>query len=109
MTNGQNVAEKYLFDGWTFLALRRELYSSKGDRVHLTTLECDLLTIFCQNPRSALSRSCLIDMTGFAPATDRTVDVAILRLRRKLGADAGLIKTIRHRGYYFCPDVRMFA
>ena len=62
------------------------------------------------NPNRILSRETLLDLTrrpGPEPF-DRSIDVLVLRLRRKIEADAKrptLIKTVRGSGYMFTPDV----
>lgn len=104
-------AEIVAFDGWTMDLRRRELTSPSGTLVDLSTGEFDLLTAFVERAHRVLSREVLME---FAKARaggdpfDRTIDVQISRLRRKLDADAGggqLIKTIRGAGYMFAPTV----
>jgi two-component system OmpR family response regulator len=80
--------------------------------VELTTMEFDLLACFLERPRRVLSRDQLLDWTRgrVADPFDRTIDVSVSRLRRKLAAidrDAALsIKTVRNGGYLFAADVR---
>jgi DNA-binding response OmpR family regulator len=84
----------------------REAYV--GDRsLQLTTIEFDLLEVLVRNPGRALSREYL---TGVAlgrklGAFDRTIDVHISNLRRKLDEHRGIqrIKTIRGSGYLLAP------
>ncbi|MGB8537714.1 MAG: response regulator transcription factor [Acidobacteriaceae bacterium] len=84
----------------------REAYV--GDRsLPLTTIEFDLLEVLVRNPGRALSREYL---TGVAlgrklGAFDRTIDVHISNLRRKLDQHRGIqrIKTIRGSGYLLAP------
>jgi DNA-binding response OmpR family regulator len=84
----------------------REAYI--GDRsLQLTTIEFDLLEVLVRNPGRALSREYL---TGVAlgrklGAFDRTIDVHISNLRRKLDEHRGIqrIKTIRGSGYLLAP------
>ncbi|HUN48846.1 MAG TPA: winged helix-turn-helix domain-containing protein, partial [Stellaceae bacterium] len=72
----------------------------------------DLLACFIERPRRVLSRDQLIDWTRGRSAEpwDRTIDVAVSRLRRKLeAADAGaaeVLTTVRNGGYLFAADVR---
>jgi DNA-binding response OmpR family regulator len=73
----------------------------------LTTIEFDLLEVLVRNPGRALSREYL---TGVAlgrklGAFDRTIDVHISNLRRKLDEHRGIqrIKTIRGSGYLLAP------
>ena len=83
-----------------------------GTKVPLTSAEFDLLSCFVERPRRVLSRDQLIDWTRGRSAEpwDRTIDVAVSRLRRKLeAADAGaaeLLTTVRNGGYLFAADVR---
>ncbi len=82
-----------------------------GRRVALTSAEFDLLACFVEHPRRVLSRDQLLDWTRGRGADpfDRTIDVGISRLRRKLeAADAtvpGLINTVRNGGYIFSGEV----
>lgn len=99
------------FDGWTMDLRRRELTSPSGTLVDLSTGEFDLLLAFVERAHRVLSREVLMEFAktraGGDPF-DRTIDVQISRLRRKLDADAGggqLIKTIRGAGYMFAPTV----
>jgi two-component system OmpR family response regulator len=98
------------FAGWRFHPERRVLYSPAGVRVSLTGAEADLLLTFCQNPRRVLTRLQLIGLTrGAADLTnERTIDLLVSRLRRKLagaGRQLELIRTMRHDGYMFQPDL----
>lgn len=106
------ASEFVSFDGWTMDLRRRELVSPSGTLVDLSTGEFDLLVAFVEHANRVLSREALMQ---FAKARtsgdpfDRTIDVQISRLRRKLEADANggqLIKTIRGAGYMFTPSVR---
>ncbi len=81
-------------------------------RIALTSAEFDLLACFIEHPRRVLSRDQLLDWTRgrLADPFDRTIDVTVSRLRRKLEAvrpDADrLITTVRNGGYLFAGDVR---
>ena len=99
------------FDGWRMDLRRRELQSPVGTLIDLSTGEFDLLVAFVEHANRVLSREALMQ---FAKARmsddpfDRTIDVQISRLRRKLEADAGggqLIKTVRGAGYLFASTV----
>jgi two-component system OmpR family response regulator len=98
------------FDGWTLDMLRRELHSPSGVLVDLSGGEYDLLATFVEAPQRVLSRDQLLDLARnrVATAFDRSIDVQVSRLRRKLGAaegSEGLIKTVRGAGYMFVPTV----
>ena len=84
-------------------AMSREISDAEGTPVDLTSGEFDLLICFVQRPGRVLSREQLIEWTRGRDSDpfDRTIDVQMSRLRRKL-AEAGLkgaIKTIRNAGY----------
>jgi two-component system OmpR family response regulator len=103
-------AERLTFDGWQLLPGRRELYDARGTFVSLTAGEFDLLVALARNAGQVLSRDQLLDLTKgrSAAAFDRSVDVQLSRLRRKLEADPAhpmLIKTVRGGGYLFAPAV----
>jgi len=89
----------------------RTIYTEDNRSVPLTTTEFDLLACFLERPRRVLSRDQLLDYTrGAASETyDRTIDVAISRLRTKLSAvlppNTQVITTVRNAGYLFNPLV----
>ncbi len=73
-----------------------------GDVVlDLSHTEFDLLSLFLRNPGRAFGRAYLLEMVWGEPAlgSDRSVDNAILRLRKKLGALGEAIETVRGVGY----------
>lgn len=100
------------FDGWRMDLRRRELQSPSGTLVDLSTGEFDLLVAFVEHANRVLSREALLQYAKARTSDDpfdRTIDVQISRLRRKLDADAAggqLIKTIRGAGYIFTSSVR---
>jgi len=81
---------------------RREV-SLAGASIELSATEFDILDLLCRNPGRVFSRSQIIDtVRGHDyPVTDRSVDVQILSLRRKLGPGGELIETVRGVGYRF--------
>jgi two-component system OmpR family response regulator len=99
------------FAGWSLDTGRRCLSSPQGANVDLSGAEYDLLTVFLDNPKRALSRERLLELARnriSITATDRSVDVQVSRLRQKLhleGQGQGLIKTVRGTGYVFVTDV----
>ena len=100
----------YEFEGWRLDAVRRTLRNPKGVLVELTGGEFDLLLVFAERPRHVLTRDQLLDLTRGREAAvlDRSIDVQVGRLRRKIEADPqlpALIKTVRSGGYVFCADV----
>jgi two-component system, OmpR family, response regulator len=103
-----------LFEGWRLDMARRQFFDPQGSLRSLTSGEFNILTIFCQNSRKVLSRDDLLDMLhGRAAAVfDRSIDVQISRLRRKIEdnlKDPVFIKTVRYGGYFFTPQVTALA
>src|SRR5262245_11278940 len=102
--------ELLVFAGWHLSPSRRELKAPDDTLVSLTAGELDLLVAFVRNPGIVLTRDRLLDLTKGRSAGpfDRSVDVQLSRLRRKLEADPQnpqLIKTVRHGGYLFAVNV----
>lgn len=105
-----NRARKLSFNSWQVDLAARELRDPEGTLVVLTSGEFDLLEALVERPQQVLSRDQLADLTSgrVLGPLDRSIDVALSRLRRKLGEDPKtpkLIKTVRHGGYYFASDV----
>ncbi len=99
-------AEGYEFCGWQLRLDQRELYTVEQALVTLTGGEFDLLVAFVRNPGRVLDRDQLLELTKGrkAQAFDRSIDVQLSRLRRKLG-EQDWIKTVRGGGYLFAPEV----
>lgn len=98
------------FAGWALDTVRRELTSPAGVAVDLSLGEYDLLQAFLEHPQKVLSRDQLLDLAKnrAAAGPDRSIDIQVSRLRRKLDADPiapPLIKTVRGAGYLFTPAV----
>jgi DNA-binding response OmpR family regulator len=96
------------FDGFELDADRRELRDREKQVIDLTTGEFDLLLTLAKNPGRVLNRDQLLQQTHHREAGpfDRTIDVQIGRLRKKLGDDGKspkLIKAVRGVGYVFTP------
>jgi two-component system, OmpR family, response regulator len=101
---------KARFAGWHLDMTSRELLSPRGREVRLTTGEFDLLAAFVTNANQVLTRDRLLDLARNREAGpfDRTIDVQVGRLRRKLEDDPqrpSMIKTVRGSGYIFTPPV----
>lgn len=99
------------FDGFRLDPDRRELRDQVGRPIELTTGEFDLLLALAQNPGRVQNRDQLLQQTHNRDAApfDRTIDVQIGRLRKKLGDDGKspkLIKSVRGVGYVFTPNER---
>jgi two-component system, OmpR family, response regulator len=98
------------FDRWTLDSAQRELISTDGVAVPLSTVEFLLLSAFLNHPRMVLSRDQLLDLTRGRAANvfDRSVDNQVSRLRRKIERNPRkptLIKTHWGGGYSFVADV----
>ena len=96
----------FAFQGWALDAGRRSLHAPDGVLVDLTGGEFDLLLALVEHPGRVLNRDQLLDLTRGREAGpfDRSVDVQISRLRRKIEEDPkqpALIKTVRGGGYVF--------
>ena len=99
----------YRFAGWTMDVSRRRLVSPKEVRVELTTAEFNLLHTLVRSAQRVLTREQLIELSGgdAAQSFDRSVDILISRLRRKMEEDPRapkLILTVRGGGYQFDPE-----
>ncbi|WP_041633388.1 response regulator [Magnetospirillum gryphiswaldense] len=98
------------FDGWVLDMATRDLTDPDGVVLTLSAGEFDLLRAFVEHPRRVLSRDQLLDLARGRQAIpfDRSIDIQVSRLRRKLNDDPKepqLIKTVRGGGYLFTPDV----
>lgn len=96
--------------GRCFLDLSsRTLSDAKGREIPITAMEFDLLKALIEHPNQVLSRDRLLTLTRnreWEPF-DRSIDIRITRLRRKLEADPArprAIRTVRGAGYMFVPD-----
>jgi two-component system OmpR family response regulator len=100
----------YHFAGWTLNVPLHALKSPAGERVPISNGEFGLLTAFLGHPQRVLSRDQLLDLSRLRSTDvyDRSIDVQILRLRRKIENNPvkpELIKTERGLGYQFCAPV----
>jgi two-component system OmpR family response regulator len=98
------------FDGWRLDIGQRVLTGPDGAVIGLSSGEFDLLQAFAEHPKRVLTRDQLLDLAhGRAAALfDRSIDIQVMRLRRKIEADPrdpGLIKTVRSGGYMFTASV----
>jgi len=105
----EHALRAYRFAGWELRMGTRRLISPEGKAVQLFSGEFSLLAAFLKAPRQILSRDQLLEATRlYDDVYDRSIDVQILRLRRKIEADPAepkLIRTERGAGYYFDADV----
>jgi two-component system OmpR family response regulator len=103
-------ADRLRFAGWQLDTAARSLRNPHGDEVALTGGEFDLLHAFARHPGRVLSRDFLLEQTRGREGApfDRTIDVQVGRLRKKIEADAEepkVIKSVRGAGYILVPPV----
>jgi DNA-binding response OmpR family regulator len=102
----------YRFSGWQLNLRTRRLTDPNGADVALTKGEYALLVAFLDAPQRPFSREHLLQATRVhEDVFDRSIDVQILRLRRKLEQDPSapqIIKTERGVGYVFARQVERF-
>ncbi|QNA84683.1 response regulator transcription factor [Sphingomonas sp. So64.6b] len=106
---GESRDKEAHFDGWVVNFPRREIRSPTGALVELTGAEFDLLASFLGQPQRVIARERLIELsrTRLGDSSDRSVDVLVSRLRRKLsvpGKTAPII-TVRGIGYMLNVEV----
>jgi two-component system OmpR family response regulator len=104
----------YRFAGWELNLGSRRLTSPDGSRVELTLGEFNLLHALCAAPQRVLTREQLLDLSRLngAEVYDRSIDVQILRLRRKIESNPSQpqhIKTERGAGYVFNVSVQALS
>jgi two-component system OmpR family response regulator len=100
----------FRFAGWTLDTTTRTLLAPDGVVVPLGGGEYRLLRVFLEHPNRILNRDQLLDLTQGREALpfDRSIDVQVSRLRRRLRDDprnAGIIKTVRNEGYLLATPV----
>jgi two-component system OmpR family response regulator len=105
-----DAARRIGFAGWTLDIATRNLLSPAGVVVALSGTEFKLLRIFLAHPNRVLNRDQLIDLMLSRDASpfDRSIDVQVSRLRRKIETDPKapqIITTVRGGGYVFTPAV----
>ena len=82
------------------------LFDGDGAAIPITSMEFDLLKVFAENPGKALSRDRILTLTKNREwdPYDRSIDIRVARLRRKVEADPEnpqVIRTVRGVGYMF--------
>jgi len=102
--------ERLRFAGWTLDLAARRLTSASGAEVSLTSGEFELLGVLARHPGRVLSRDFLLEQTRGREAGpyERTIDVQIGRLRRKIehnSEDPQIIKSVRGAGYILVASV----
>ena len=100
-----------VFEGFTADPQTRRVTDPEGGSIELTGAEFDLLKTFLDRPGRVLSRDQLLDMTRGreGDVLDRSIDVLVSRLRRKLGEGgmSHLFKTVRNGGYQLTVKVEV--
>ncbi len=109
---GSAVAARVVrFAGWRFDRVARQLVSANEVSLPLSAAEFRLLSAFVEHPGRVLSRERLLELTR-APGVDvndRSIDLAVSRLRAKLGdtsREPTLLRTVRGEGYFFDVEVQ---
>jgi len=103
----QNEKQVARFAGWEFNLANNTLIAPDGRDEVLSTSEAELLKIFVSHPNRILQREQLMGTRDISP-TDRTIDVRISRLRRKIEPnqdEPAIIKTVYGAGYLFLATV----
>jgi DNA-binding response OmpR family regulator len=102
--------ELFEFAGWRYRPRQCELIAPSGAEVELTAAEHELLLTLLRNPQRMIGRERLLELTRsrMSHSTDRSIDVLVSRLRRKMGLGFGsrsLIRTVRGVGYMLAVDL----
>jgi two-component system phosphate regulon response regulator OmpR len=95
-------AERVRFGRCRLDLASHQLFDAEGLEIAITSMEFDLLKVFAEHPRKALSKNREWD------PYDRSIDIRIARLRRKVEADPEnphTIRTVRGVGYMFVPGI----
>lgn len=109
-----STMNRFRFDRFALVLEARELRDEHNRVISLTSGEFNLLAALIENSGRVLSRDTLLQLTHHREAGpfDRTIDVQIGRLRRKLGdheSPPRAIKAVRGQGYLFALEVRKEA
>jgi two-component system, OmpR family, response regulator len=112
-SSGDRTVRAYRFGGWELNVKLHRLLSPAGKRVPISRGEFSLLCTFLSAPQQVMSRDRLLDLSRLhsTEVYDRTIDVQILRLRRKMEEDPArprFIRTERGVGYFFDHPVAPF-
>jgi two-component system OmpR family response regulator len=110
VADGLARVRAYRFAGWELSVRLRRLTTPEGETLALTNSEFNLLVAFLAAPQRVLSRDQLLDLSRLHndEVYDRSIDVQVGRLRKKLELDPArtqLIRTERGAGYVFTAIV----
>ncbi|WP_370200549.1 response regulator transcription factor [Roseibium sp.] len=96
------------FEGWTYQPASHCLTSPEGEETFLSTGEATLLEALLRAPKRVLSRAYLLEHGGRDESLDRSIDVRISRIRKKLNRknEPAHIRTIYGSGYMLACDVK---
>ncbi len=96
------------FEGWTYQPASHCLTSPEGEETFLSTGEASLLEALLRAPKRVLSRDYLLEHGGRDESLDRSIDVRISRIRKKLNRknEPAHIRTIYGSGYMLACDVK---
>ncbi|MEP3279332.1 MAG: response regulator transcription factor [Stappiaceae bacterium] len=99
--------QKARFANWVFDPHSMRLISPSGQESDVSTGEAALLEILLRSPKRVLSRDYLLDHGGSDDSLDRSIDVRISRIRKKLSkeSDKPLIRTVYGSGYMLTASV----
>jgi len=108
-TEGTPVRPEVISTGGVTVDLTRRMATVNGQPLDLTTMEFDLLALLVEHPGQVFSRLQLLDQVqgGAYAGYERTIDVHVKNLRKKLGDDPQnprYIETVRGVGYRFCLE-----
>ena len=102
----ENVSERVQFGRCLLDLGSRQLFDHSGVEIPITSMEFDLLQAFASRPNRVLSRDQILNLIQSRDwdPFDRSIDIRITRLRRKIEIDPAkpqTIKTVRGAGYMF--------
>ncbi|MBB5224180.1 DNA-binding response OmpR family regulator [Amaricoccus macauensis] len=105
----ETEADTIRVDGWRVDLAHREVYAPCGVAAGLTSKEFDIVAALARRPGRVLSRDQLLDLVANRAWTpsDRSVDVLVGKVRRKIGDEGPnhrIIRTVRGIGYVFAPE-----
>jgi DNA-binding response OmpR family regulator len=87
----------------------RRFFDGEGSEIEVSSMDFDLLEAFARHPRQVLSRDRLAELAHGRPLgdADRSLDIRIARLRKKIETDPSeptILRTVRGEGYVFEPE-----
>lgn len=106
------ACEAFAFAGWDYRPQLHQLLAPNGVEVELTAAEHKMLMTLVRHPQRMISRERLLELTRtrLSHPSDRSVDMLVSRLRRKMGDGRRarpIIQTVRGIGYMFAAEVEL--